>query len=320
MVARLACALVLATCAAPVVKVVTADGGRITVAADPIVTGGTVRLRDVAALDGPAALAVADVELATAPSAGESRLLDGKRLLDTLVVAGLDLSTVTYNVPPTVRVRRATQEIPPSTVRQLVEDDLRRRFGDDAGALVLRTVELTAPIRIPTGTWSAQVVVPPGTALLGRVRLQLDVAVDGHPARTAWITADIGRFSDVVVATREIERGALVPAEAVGLDRQDLSALPRDVATDVASVVGRTARVPIVAFSPVRLQQVATGATVRRGDVVELVAERGALRLSALGEVKQDAGAGERVAVMNRTSGKVITGRVVDGKTVTVEF
>ena len=49
-------------------------------------------------------------------------------------------------------------------------------------------------------------------------------------------------------------------------------------------------------------------------------AQRNGLRVTAPGEVRQDAGAGERVAVVNRTSGKSLIGRVVDRDTVAVEF
>jgi flagella basal body P-ring formation protein FlgA len=53
---------------------------------------------------------------------------------------------------------------------------------------------------------------------------------------------------------------------------------------------------------------------------VQLVAERGALRITALGEAKQDGAQGERVAVMNRSSGKLVTGRVLAANMVAVEF
>jgi flagellar basal body P-ring formation protein FlgA len=296
------------------------DGGKIVVGRDVVVEGTIVRLRDVARLDGDAAEALADVELGPAPVAGESRMLDGRRVLDALVRGGLDASRVTYSVPPSIRVRRATQELTAASVRQLVEDELRRRLGADASGLVLRAVELPSPIRVPTGAWDAHLVLPPGAQLLGRTRVQLDVAVDGLPSRTAWLTLDVGRLADVVVATRPIAAGEVVGADALGLDRQDLSALPRDVVTDLAAVVGRTARTALVAYTPLRAAHVAASAAIKRGDTVQLVAERGPLRITALGEAKQDGAAGDRVSVVNRASGKVVMGRVLAANMVAVEF
>ena len=296
------------------------DGGRIVVARDAVVEATTVRLRDVARIEGDEAEALADVELGPAPAAGESRMLDGRRVLEALTRAGLDAARVTYTVPPSIRVRRATQELTAASVRQLVEDELRRRLGPDASGLVLRAVELPAPIRVPTGAWDGHLVLPPGAALLGRARVQLDVTVDGQPSRTAWLTLDVGRLAEVVVASRAIAAGEVVTADAVELDRQDLSALPRDVVTDLTTVVGRTARAPIVAYTALRTAHVAASAAVKRGDTVQLVAERGLLRITALGEAKQDGAAGDRVSVVNRASGKIVTGRVLAANMVAVEF
>jgi flagella basal body P-ring formation protein FlgA len=296
------------------------EGGRIVVGREVTVEAPTVRLRDLARLSGDDAVGLGDVELGAAPAAGESRMLDGRRVLDALVSAGLDASRVTYTIPPSIRVRRATQELTAASVRRLVEDELRQRLGTDATGLVLRAVELPSPIRVPTGAWSARLVLPPGAVPLGRTRVQLDVSADGEPGATAWLTLDVGRLADVVVVTRPVAAGEMLTADAIALDRQDLADLPRDVATDLAAVVGRTARTALVAHAPVRASHVASAATVKRGATVQLVAERGALRITAIGEAKQDGSAGERVSVVNRASGKIVTGRVLAANMVAVEF
>ena len=69
-----------------------------------------------------------------------------------------------------------------------------------------------------------------------------------------------------------------------------------------------------------RRDQLANLPAVRRGDVAQLVAERGGLRITAPGEVKQDARRGESVRVVNRASQKELIGRVVDGSTIEVTF
>lgn len=296
------------------------EGGRLVVARDAVVERSPITLGDVAELEGDEARALAAVELGPAPGAGESRILDGRRVLERLVAAGLDAARVTYSVPPTIRVRRATQELTASVVRQVVEDELRRRLGTDAAGLVLRAVELPGALRVPAGAWDAHLVLPPGAALLGRTRAQLEVTVDGVPARTAWIALDVGRLADVVVLTRPVAAGEVVTADAVALDRQDLSALPRDVVLDPALVVGRPVRTALVAYTALRSTHVGAAVTVKRGDTVQLVAERGALRITALGEARQDAAEGEQVAVVNRASGKLVTGRVLAANMVAVEF
>jgi flagellar basal body P-ring formation protein FlgA len=59
---------------------------------------------------------------------------------------------------------------------------------------------------------------------------------------------------------------------------------------------------------------------VKRNDRVSIVAESGSLRITAMGEVRESASRGERVKVVNLGSNKEIFARVVDPKTVQVEF
>jgi flagella basal body P-ring formation protein FlgA len=54
--------------------------------------------------------------------------------------------------------------------------------------------------------------------------------------------------------------------------------------------------------------------------VVTIVAEAGPLRITARGEVKTKGSKGERIAVMNLDSRKRVFARVLDARTVKVEF
>jgi len=59
---------------------------------------------------------------------------------------------------------------------------------------------------------------------------------------------------------------------------------------------------------------------VKRNDRVSIVAESESLRITAVGEVKESGSRGERVKVVNLNSNKEIFARVLDSKTVRVEF
>ena len=179
--------------------------GRISVPADVTAVGAVVRLGDVALLDGAAA-AFGDVSLGAAPAAGESRNVEGARVLDAVRRAGADLSEITYTIPATIRVRRASQDVSEAAVRQIIESFLAEALGAGAGDAVLRNVELPGAIRIPAGAYTARVVPPADRPLLGRVRLGVEFTVDDRPAKSIWVTADIGVYGSVVVATRKRRR------------------------------------------------------------------------------------------------------------------
>jgi flagella basal body P-ring formation protein FlgA len=54
--------------------------------------------------------------------------------------------------------------------------------------------------------------------------------------------------------------------------------------------------------------------------VVEIVAETRGFKVTALGQVKKKGALGERIPVMNFESKKVLYARVVDSKTVKIDF
>jgi flagella basal body P-ring formation protein FlgA len=299
---------------------VLAAGERVTVMREATVAGQTIRLGDVAALEGERAQALAALELGNAPQAGESRMLDGMAVLQALRREAGDLRSLTYSIPPTVRVRRAVQEVTEPAVRAIVEAFLAETLGPAAHDTVLRSVEVPGRIRLPAGAYVARVTPPAGAPLLGRVRLQLAFTVDDRPAKSVWVTADVGLFGPVVVARRPIARGETLAAGDLALDRRDLSQEPRGVLGGIEDAAGRMARTPLVPYVPLRREQLETPATVHRGDVVLLVAERGALRITSPGEVRDDAAVGEQVRVVNRASRKDLVGRVVDASTVAVDF
>jgi flagella basal body P-ring formation protein FlgA len=297
-----------------------AAGDRVDVRADSVVAGDVVRLRDVASLDGGAASGLGDVVLGLAPGAGEARTFDGATILQALRRAGLDAAAVTYSIPALVRVRRSTQEVPEAAVRQVLEGFLAEALGQGAEDASIRTLELPGPIRVPEGPYTVHVLPPPGAVLVGRVRLALEFTIADRPVKTVWVTADIARFGRIVVARRSVARGCVLAADDLDVDRRDLGQLPRDLVTEPAEATGKIARTALLPYAPIRNDQLSVPPTVHRGDAVLLVAERGALRITAPGEVKEDAGRGERVRIVNRASRKELIGRVRDAGTVVVEF
>ena len=184
-----------------------------------------------------------------------------------------------------------------------------------AGVLVL-PIFISAAIAA-----TGRISVPADVTAVGAVvRLGVEFTVDDRPAKSIWVTADIGVYGSVVVATRAVGRGETLGAGDVAAERRDLSQLGRGIMTDPGEVAGRIARTPLVPYTPVRREQLDLPADVHRGDVVLLVAERGSMRITAPGEARDDATRGQQVHVLNRVSRKDLVGRVIDATTVGVDF
>src|SRR5690348_14961216 len=94
-----------------------APRARVAVRPDATVAADTIRLGYIAIIEDSDRDDLASLELGPAPAAGESRLLDGASVLDAVRRRAGGLDAITYTVPASVRVRRASQDVPASAVR-----------------------------------------------------------------------------------------------------------------------------------------------------------------------------------------------------------
>lgn len=310
--ALLATTLVLAVARTPA----SAATGRLRVLPQATIAGATIRVADLAALEG-SAVDLGDVEIGPAPEPGASRRMSGQSLLARLREAGMG-EDVAYTIPATVSVTRAYQLIDEATLRPIVEAQL----GDKLPANErVDAVDVQRPARIPLGAFEVEVEQPDAHGTGGGYR-RCDVRIRQEGSVVATVTArvKIASYGSVVVAHQPVARGALVRDEDVRVEERRLDELPTTVATDVADVVGKEARVALAPGRPITLQAIGSAATVKRGDAVRITVEKGGMLLSVAGEALDSAGIGERVRVVNETSKRELVGRVVDHGTVHVVY
>ena len=313
-VAALALAALLATASQ---RAAAADSaGRVKVLPQATVAGAMVRLADLAALEG-VGVDFADLEICPAPEAGASRRISGQSVLTKLQDAGL-AESVAYTIPATVSITRAHQVVDEAALRPAIEAQLGSQLapGDRVDE-----IDVQRQVRIPLGAYDIE-ADPPSTHATGGGFRRTDVRIvqDGVVTSTVPVRLKIATFGQVVVARQPITRGTILGEDDLRLEERRLDELPTTVLTDVASAIGREARVAIAAGKPLTLQGLANAVLVKRGDLVRVLVEKGGMRISVSGESMDTAGAGERVRVVNASSKRELVGRVVDHGTVSVVY
>lgn len=293
-----------------------APSGRIRVPAQATVAEATVRLSEIAVLDGTA-VDLGDIEIGPSPEPGTTRRISGQSVLARLRAAGLDES-IGYTIPATVSITRAHQVLDEAALRPVVEAQLGERLppGDRVDV-----VEVQRPARIPLGAYEIEVADPAAQATGGGYR-RTDVRVlqDGAVVATVPARVKIASFGPVVVARQPVARGAVLRPEDLRVEERRLDELPSTVLIDENEAVGKEARVALAAGKPLTVQSLTTAALVKRGDLVRLQIEKNGLRLSVAGEALDTGGSGERVRVLNESSKRELVGRVVDHGTVHVVY
>ncbi len=297
----------------------TPPDGRVVVRAEATVDQNAIRLGDIATLGGTAA-ALASLEVGAAPRPGTTQSLPGAVILERLRSHGVDLDRVGYVIPPLVRVHRRAQEVPPATVRAIVEEYAARQLDPLGAGARVRSVEVAGPVRLAPGPYSTRVhAAQPGPSA-GKSRLTVEFLQDAEVVETVTATAHLDVFEEIYVARRAIPRGAIIGAEDLLAERREAGTLARSAVLRPEDAIGKEARVAISALMPLRHDQLGEPLAVRRGDVVTLVVESGGLRITTKGEVREDAPRERQVRVWNLGSRREVVGRVVDGKTVVVSF
>jgi len=130
----------------------------------------------------------------------------------------------------------------------------------------------------------------------------------------------VGVYADVVVARHYLKKHREIRETDLQVLNRDLSLLPPDVVTEVTDVLGKRTTLSINRYETLRKSMVEEPPLIRKGDRVLLLVESPFFRITALGESKEEGRRGERVKMLNLSSKKEVYGRVLDSKTVEIDF
>lgn len=290
------------------------DGGRIVVQRAAVVDGPTIRLGDVARLEG-SATALADVDLGPAPSANEPRRLDGSAILRRLEQGGMDASAVRYTIPATVRVERTAQEVSVEEIKTAVLNVA----GDALPAgETIRELSVAGPVRIPAGAYEARVSTS-SNGRPGRRRFDVQLVSGGAVLATVPVTARTDARGPVVVTKQPLARGAILKPSDVAVEQRNAHDVPNDALTLPEQAIGMETKVALAAAAPLPRAALAAPVVVKKGDLVTMLIETPILKLSVAGEALEAGAAGSAIKVMNRSSKQAVAGKVIEHGIVLVE-
>ncbi|MBI3448788.1 MAG: flagellar basal body P-ring formation protein FlgA [Acidobacteria bacterium] len=177
--------------------------------------------------------------------------------------------------------------------------------------LGVRAVSLALPAGItppnPEGSIRFRLGRPPVTGALAVTAI---VEQDGRPVRALVLTGTLIVEADVSVAARDLARGTTLEEGDV---RVETRALPEglDPKDARARVVGRETRSAVAAGTLLVEPLLASPREVLRGQSVTLVAEGRGFTARVSATAARDGVHGERIPVVNSTSGQTVLARVV---------
>lgn len=279
------------------------------------VSGERITLAEIARLTGNA-VEFSEIDLGYAPDAGSTRRITGASILARLRDAGLDEESVRYHIPVSVRVERAHQEVDPEEVRVAIEQHMLDwlPIGDE-----IDRIELPPRMRIPLGDFALQ--VSDLEAVSRRLhQVEVEALQDGRVVARTPVRLRISSRGSVVVARRAIPRGGTITDADIRVEERSLRGLHPTILTHGDEALGRHARVAIAPGTILSARSVEAPILVERGDRVRVAIETAAMRLTVPAEALESAGLGERVRVLNPSSGREFTAEVIAHGKVRVHY
>jgi flagella basal body P-ring formation protein FlgA len=141
-----------------------------------------------------------------------------------------------------------------------------------------------------------------------------------HGGRTVTATASVRAFEPVVKARRSFGKGYRLGEDDVYMALVDVRRIPRDAAQEAGAVAGKVLTRSVLANRPIVDGMLGESQQFKRGRKVALLLESDAFTIVAEGELRENARVGSYVEATNLSSGKVVSGELVDENTVLVGY
>ncbi|MEE2787568.1 MAG: flagellar basal body P-ring formation chaperone FlgA [Myxococcota bacterium] len=284
------------------------------------VSSAIIRLGDVAnlaGLDAKSARAAAQIALGRAPSVGIAKYIP-RRFVESRIHRRLG-QDITVQGPERLEVKRRGAMLSGATLRQKVKTAIQTAMGSALDKVAEIKIPRIPDIRVPDGA-RARIEFDSGETYRGSVDATIIIEDGPLQISSRRVNATVHHYVTVMTVRTELRRGHRISAEDLMPMQVSNSKLPSDVVQRIDFIVGADARRRIRPGQPIRQAWFKVPPAVKRGQRVRLVAVRGPIRLSTIGEALNNAPQGGFVRVRNIDSRKVVTGRATRSGTVEMEF
>lgn len=177
-----------------------------------------------------------------------------------------------------------------------------------------------ADIIVPKGEVDINFKLPARRARTGRIPMTVIIMVNEKLEKRFRLTAKVTHYSPVIKTRNRVNRGDILTEEDVVVEVMPSNRIARNALTQLEDVVGLQAIRNMGQGRVVTTSSVHKPTLVNKGDRVVLIAEMGAMKITAPGIVRQKGFKNSLVKVLNIQTQKTVFGMVQDAKTVKVNF
>ena len=283
----------------------------------------TIRLGDIAKfspLDDPRIGKLASIKIAASPPPGRSATIDGDFLIYRISSFINREKDVDVRIPQTLHVRRRARVLKQKKLREIFETYLREHATWDPEMISIERFTAPEAINLPMGKLRWSVTHHGKTGWVGPVSLTATFWVDGKPIIKVPMSATVAVKLRFLKAAKKIVRGQVIGPNDIVVVHKMANTLNRRYLRDPKDAVGKEVVRTVFRGQFLTKSMIRNVPLVKKGQQIRILAENDHVRVTTLGRALQDGQSGDKVKVINVTSGKEILATVKGPGIVVVKF
>lgn len=214
----------------------------------------------------------------------------------------------------------SSQTIPESMFREAYSQFICSRLEKKKDDIILSRFTVSGNKPLPAGKVSLKLFKKGREELTGYVRLIAIISMDDIPKTEVTLSGWVDVFDSVVCASHNLNKGDVIAARDIYLERKNISRLNSDVLKDMERAIGFMAKHDIKENDCLKEWMLKKIPLVDKGDMVTILAEHGSISVTAPGRILEKGYEGDYIRVQNAMSKKSVYAKVINDSTVLVDF
>jgi flagella basal body P-ring formation protein FlgA len=225
-------------------------------------------------------------------------------------------------VPPNSTKEQVYQRVTGKEIRKMVQEYITKNVPAELDHIKIKNFKIypDKDVVLSPGKLSCEVFAKRGSKFLGTTYFDIFFNIDDRLQKKIRAMAYLEAIEKVVVTRRPLGRRQLITPNDIISKEMNLAELPNNVIFDPSQAIGKRTKAVIDPYTPLTTDILELPPLVKRRKLVRIVAETDVLRITTLGQARQDGRKGEVIKVRNISSNKEIYGRVIDANTIKIEL
>ena len=259
------------------------------------------------------------IVLGNAPLPSKTRLIDKNNIIMRIKQYGFDTDQIQLSVPKKISVTRGFIRVLRKEMEDIVRDSILANPSWQVD-FTIKKIRVSHDVILPKGKVDYRIFVPKSNKIRGQMLIPVQIKVDGIPRKNLSAAVRMVFYKKVVVTKRPLKRSQLITENDVRIKKIAHNKFPYNLFYTLEDVLGKRTKRKIDADVILRNDLLELPDLVKRGDVVSIIAESDGLSVRTLGKAKNSGHEGERIRLINLDSKRVVYGRILDSRTVMVDF